>query len=104
MQQERDILSSILAYLEYRRIFAWRNNTGAVHRGGRWIQFGHLGSSDILGMLPDGRFLAIEVKRKGAKPTPAQEEFALTVRRNKGVYILARCVADVDKRLRVGLE
>jgi hypothetical protein len=104
-QREVDIQSSILEYLKYRHIFARRNNTGAVYRGGRYMEYGlGRGSSDIIGILPDGRFLAIEVKRKGCKPTPAQDEFAATVERNGGVYILARCVADVDKNLRPYLD
>ena len=43
---------------------AWceRQNTGAVKVDGRFIRYGWRGCSDLLGMLKDGRLLAVEVK------------------------------------------
>jgi len=65
---ETNIQRQILDYLARVGVMAWRNNTG--RRGG--VQFGAKGSPDILGVLPGGRALGIEVKKPGEKATPDQ--------------------------------
>jgi hypothetical protein len=68
---EGRILAGCLRYLEVRGVYHWRNSTGAVQiRPGRWYRFGKVGSSDILGILPGGRFLAVEVKARGGRLSP----------------------------------
>lgn len=57
---ERDIQRVILDYLQARRIFAFRTNTGgallAGHGGrGQFVRFGYKGVSDIIGITTDGR-------------------------------------------------
>lgn len=78
-------------YLDSRHIFHWRNNTG--RRG--YVQFGKIGSGDFLGVLPGGRFLSIETKRKDEKETPKQIEFREDVNFNGGLAFVARSVEDV---------
>ena len=56
---------------------------------------GDRGMSDMLFCSPDGRFGAIEVKRKGNKPTPEQEEFLERVRRNGGIAVIAYSIDEV---------
>jgi hypothetical protein len=86
---EKEVLRQCLQCLGLVGAFCWRNNTGAlpaVGKGGKVfpMRFGLPGSSDILGLLPAcpgrpeipaGRFLAVETKRPGEKPTLAQEAF-----------------------------
>jgi len=72
---EKDIQRTILDYLTMRGIFHWRNNTGALRSDDRFVRFGFRGSSDIIGVLPGGRALFIEVKRKVGRLTEAQKEF-----------------------------
>ena len=68
--RERDVLSACLALLRLRRIFAWRQNSGAMRKPAgksgsreRFIRFaGAAGVADIIGILPGGRFLAVECK------------------------------------------
>ena len=60
---ESDVLRGCLDYLKMKNIFCYRNNSGATKVGSRFIRFGYKGSSDIIGILPDGRFLAVECKR-----------------------------------------
>jgi hypothetical protein len=70
-------------------VFCWRNNStglfdaqrGTFRRKGR---FEMLGVSDIIG-IHHGRFLAIEVKRKGGKLTPAQQVFIQEVSLRDGM-------------------
>ena len=87
MTSEQDILSLIRLALSERGIISWRNNTGALKdKDGRLIRYGLCqGSSDIIGIMPDGRFLAIEVKKPGKKPTPEQLNFIEAIRRHGGV-------------------
>jgi hypothetical protein len=60
---------------------AWRNNSISAfdrssqkyRRKGKWDRNG---VPDILGILPDGKFLGIEVKKNEAsKPNPDQKKF-----------------------------
>jgi hypothetical protein len=102
---EADIQKQILEYLARRRIFAWRQNSGAVvyedrNRDKRFVRFASVnGISDILGILPDGRMLAIEVKKRGKKPSKKQRIFLETIRENNGVAIVAYSLDDVIKEL-----
>ncbi|MDD5303084.1 MAG: VRR-NUC domain-containing protein [Elusimicrobia bacterium] len=100
---EGAVLSAILEYLEIRHVFAWRNNTGAVkveaRPGQRFIRFGKRGSSDILGVLDDGRALAIEVKGPKGKATFEQLDFLAEIAKRGGVAFIARSIEDVDRHL-----
>ncbi len=102
---EADVQKQILDYLAWRHVFVWRQNSGAVvyedeNRNKRFVRFASVnGISDILGILPDGRLLAIEVKKKGKKPSDDQEKFLAAIKRNNGVAILAYSLDDVIKEL-----
>ena len=56
------------------------------------------GTSDIIASYA-GRFVAIEVKRLGAKQTADQATFQKNVEASGGVYILAYSVNDVRATL-----
>ena len=88
---EHEIQKQIIEYLQAVGIFHWRNNTGRRNH----IQFGYPGSPDIIGILPDGRFLGIEVKTRTGKQSPAQVIFQQNVEKSNGLYILARSIDDV---------
>ena len=97
---EHETQSVILEYLELMKIKAWRQNTGATKIGDRYIRFGKKGISDILGILRDGRFLAIEVKREGKKPSPEQQEFIDDINKNNGMAFVATSLEDVMIRIK----
>jgi hypothetical protein len=97
-------VSACLEYLHTRKIVSWRNNTGAVKYknasgASRFLRFGCVGSSDIIGWMPDGRFLAVECKAKGGKLSDAQCDFISGLNRSGGVAIVAYSVDDVIKRI-----
>lgn len=100
---EAIVLKSILEWLRVRGIFAWRNNTGAVKIDGptrnRFVRYGTPGSSDILGCLPDGRFLAIECKSPIGRPTSDQLVFIKNIRDRGGIAFIARSIDDVIAEL-----
>ena len=102
---EKQIEEAILDYLQRSGIFCWKNPTGAtkhVDKYGRerWMRYGKKGSSDIIGLLPGGRFLAIEVKSKSGILSPEQEEFLQQVNEKGGVGIVARSVDEVIEDFR----
>lgn len=65
----------------------WRNQTGKYQLAdGRWLSSGLcVGSSDLVGITADGRFLAVEVKKRGGKTSEAQINFINMVRAMGGV-------------------
>ena len=83
---EADITRQIRQYLNILGIWHWKVWQGPMSRP--------KGVADIIGIL-DGRFLAIEVKRPGAKLTEDQAIFLQKVRNNGGIGIVARDVSDV---------
>ena len=87
MTTETDIQNLIRLALSERGILNWRNHTFALKdKDGRLVRGGLcVGSSDIIGIMPDGRFLAIEVKKPGKKPTTEQLNFIEAIRRHGGI-------------------
>ena len=94
---EAAALVEVLKVLRNHPAVAWceRQNTGAARVGGRFIRFGWRGCSDVLGMMRDGRLLAVECKAKGGRLRPEQKEFLSLVRRFGGVAFMARNANDV---------
>ena len=99
--KEQDILWLCKAEAERHGAYLWRNNTGGLYdKTGRFIRYGLcVGSSDLIGVMPDGRFLAIEVKQPGKKPTPEQIKFLNFIREKNGIAFVATCEEDVKKHL-----
>jgi hypothetical protein len=95
---ESEVLRACLEYLAVKGVFAWRNNTGGVQVDGkRFVRFGIKGSPDILGVMPDGRFLGVETKSAKGRQTAEQREFGEAVRERGGVYIVAKSVLDLQE-------
>lgn len=103
--RESAVLSSILQALNFypKVAFAHRINSGAYTvgegAGRRFIRFGFPGCSDILGMMTDGRLLAIEVKRPSGKATEAQAAFLQQVSSHGGVAFVAHGVSELKEYL-----
>ncbi|GHT89395.1 hypothetical protein FACS1894137_18550 [Spirochaetia bacterium] len=64
------------------------------------MHFGLKGSSDILGILPGGRFLAIEVKAPGGRLSPEQKQFLAEIRELGGLAVMVRDWKEIDSALR----
>jgi len=99
---EQQVQKDILDYLKFMKIDAWKNHsTGIKKPDGGWIPVGKKGASDILGVLPTGRFLAIEVKRPHPRKPPSedQQKFIDMIKKNNGVAFVAYCLDDVIEKL-----
>ena len=101
MTPEGRIKAACLRCLERRGIMAWNNPSGAVRVApDRWVSFGRKGSSDIIGLLPGGRFLAVEVKASRGRLAPEHSEFLEKVRGLGGLAVVARSWRDLEAALR----
>jgi hypothetical protein len=104
---EADILRAIMALLKRHPRVAqvWRQNSGTFaerNRDGstRYIRANTArGMSDVMGVLRDGRTLAIEVKSRTGRMRPGQEEFLATIRQAGGVAGVCRSVDDAQRLL-----
>lgn len=107
MTPEKQVENSILEYLKMRAIFCFKLNTVGIYDASKKIfrknknPFVINGVSDIIGILPNGRFLAIEVKTdntrfsKKSYPTDNQKFFIANIKANGGLAFVARSVDDV---------
>ena len=91
--RETSLVSACIQYLTLRGCFVYRQNQGGVKvtRKGRerLIRFAIVdGISDIIGMTPSGRYLAVECKVRPNKPTPEQSDFMARVRKSGGAALL----------------
>jgi len=115
MNQETKIQRAIMLALSEAGCTVWRNNTAGawigrtIHQSGAqvtladavMIRFGLcVGSSDIIGIAPDGRFLAVEVKTATGRPSKEQLTFINHVRAHGGIAGIARTPAEALELLR----
>lgn len=97
--KESDIQRAIIDLLAARRIFYWRNNSGAWKVENRFIRFGQPGSPDIF-CLYKGKCYGIEVKNEKGKQSDLQQAWEISFQFAGGIYILARKVEDVESILK----
>lgn len=91
---EKQILKSILDYLEIKKIFHWRQNTGALKVQGRFIRFGEVGSPDIF-IVRRGQIIGLEVKTDKGTQSDFQKEWQTNFESAGGIYHLVRSIDDV---------
>ena len=111
---EDAVLSQIIDYLRHeqargRVIWFERSNGGGGRVGARWVWFYRLyllgkepvsnGKADIVGMLPGGRFFALEVKQRGKKATADQREYLEAVASGGGIAATVRSFQDAKREL-----
>jgi hypothetical protein len=83
---------------------AYRNNTGAVKKGGRWIAYGlrafhgETGGADIICCI-DGMFVGIEIKDVGEKPTKEQYAWGEALEKAGGIWIWSSNLQDIIDRV-----
>ena len=94
--REQDIQRLIMLALSEAGCLIFRNNVGVLkNAAGIPIRFGlAVGSSDLIGIAPGGRFLAVEIKTPTGKATPEQLLFIEAVRARGGIAGIARSPAE----------
>lgn len=100
---ENYVLNSCIRALHIQGIEAWRNNTGTLkNEQGGYVSFGKVGSSDIIGILPDGRFLAVECKKpSGGKVSDKQKQFIEMINKNGGIGMIVHSAQEMIDLLKV---
>lgn len=95
---EAQIQKQVVDYLTRRGVVVWSTHDPR-HRPS------HEGVADIIGVMPGGQTIAVEVKRQGGKVTRLQTEFIEAVRDQGGIGLIAYCLDDVrdavENRIRV---
>lgn len=103
--KETQIVNSCISYLIIAGHYVWRNNSGffkhdyttkAGIQKRSIMRAGVRGSSDILGISKTGRFIAVECKRKGNKPTPQQALFLDEIKARGGYAVVAYSIDDLQ--------
>lgn len=99
--REKEVMVACLSLLEWNGIVAWRNNVGRLPTadGKRWVQFGKVGLPDILGCLPGGKFLAVEVKRPGGAKRSRQIDFVNSVKSLGGMALFVESAEELEAAL-----
>lgn len=94
--REASIQSAIRLAAAKMGIVLFRNNVGTLQdRNGQYVRYGLcIGSSDLIGYMPNGIFIAIEVKTPKKKATAAQMAFLLSVITAGGIGL---CCTSVDE-------
>lgn len=93
--EENIVQKNIINYLDQLGIYNHRNNSG---RRGK-VSYGKKSSGDINAILPpNGRFLAIEAKAPGEKPTKDQFAYGAEIEKSGAVYIWADSIGMFIKK------
>ena len=102
---EKYVEKMIFGYLKSKGVFCWKNDSVGIFNPVKKIYMKSTnpnrinGTSDILGCLPDGRFLAIEVKSSAGTVSDEQTKFIDRVNLLGGMAFIARTVQDVKDYL-----
>lgn len=94
-EKESDIVKAICDYLEMKRHFWWRNNTGAFKTEKGFYRFGAKGSPDIFVLTDGGVLISLEVKTKTGKLSPDQKLWQERCEEISAEYYVVRNIDDV---------
>lgn len=102
--REQNIVDRCIDVLRQRGCYVWRQNSAALpvkdSYGERTIRCTSVnGVSDVIGLTPDGRFVAVECKRGGNGPSGDQQEFLNAVNRRGGLGLIVYDVVDLEQIL-----
>jgi hypothetical protein len=93
-----------MLFLAEKGYLVFRNNTGAFQTVNGFVKFGLcVGSSDLIGLTPEGRFFAIECKTKTGRATDEQKKFIEAIKKSNGIAGICRSIDDVTSLLDLDL-
>lgn len=88
---------AILDYLQLKRHFCWRNNSGAFKtERGSFYRVGTPGAPDIICCIA-GQFVDLEVKSETGGQSATQKHFEKSLAAAGGRYHIVRCLDDVQR-------
>ena len=92
--KEKEIQRLIMDYLKFKKIFMWRNNSGALKTDHGFIRFGDVGSPDVFA-VQKGQVYGIEVKRLKSTQSDYQLDWQRRFESSEGVYKVVRSLDDI---------
>ena len=97
---EKELLASCIQYLKLKRIFHYRQNTGALvdKERGKFLRYGVVGGTDIVAVIK-GKYIGIECKVGKNKQSPGQIEFEKNLVEAGGIYLIIRDVQTLAELL-----
>ena len=97
---ERDLKKLIIDYLEAKRYFFYRQNSGAFQtKSGGFYKFASMtGLPDIV-IVKDGQYIGVEIKAGKNKLSPAQFDFGEKLVKAGGKYLIVRSLDDLEREL-----
>lgn len=102
-QSESQVSNAIRLALSAIGCVIWRNNVGVDTSKG--VRYGlAVGSADLIGIAPGGRFLSVEVKTARGRVRPEQQLWLELVRARGGIAIVARSADDAVAQLLAALD
>ena len=94
---ENSVVKAVIDVLRYSGFKVWRMNAGKVRTAkGHLVSLAPAGVSDVIGIAPSGRFVAVECKFVKNKPTGLQNDFLREINRMGGYGAVAYGSQDVD--------
>jgi hypothetical protein len=60
-----------------------------------------VGSSDLIGLTPEGTFFAIECKSQTGRATDDQKKFIAAIKKSNGIAGICRSIEDVRELLNI---
>lgn len=97
---ERAVQRAILLWLRANGCLVAVTDAGAAYKAGAFgADTVPAGWPDITGLLPDGRFIGVEVKAHGGRQSLVQKRMEQEVRKRSGIYVLAYSVEDVQREI-----
>jgi len=99
-QNETALVNSCLDYLAIRKIFAYRQNTGAFKNNkGGFYRYGVVGGTDIV-IVIGGQYIGVECKVGKNKQSPGQKEFQKALEKANGLYWLVYTIDELIENLK----
>jgi len=96
---EKQVLAECLAWLKRTGIKADRLNNGSFCTAAGWHTYGIMGGADIVGLLPNGRHLEVEVKKGlGGLLSVAQQKRMKEIQDNQGLFFVVHSVEELERR------
>lgn len=100
---EQAIQKGIIDYLKIKKYVVFKHRNVGIYKKatGSYIPLpdGEKGISDIIGCSPEGRFIAIEVKKPDGKPTQNQIDFIDKIKASGGIAFFAYSLAEAMESL-----
>lgn len=107
------LVGAVVAYLNARGGYAWKNQTGVLPVGGRYVHAGRRGLPDVIGVWPEdwdwgpephvgriGRLIAVECKTGRGRLTADQRCVHAELEKRGALVLTIRNISDLEAALR----